>query len=801
MFIFARRRGERMRLTLRTMLAYMDDILDPADAEELASKIKESEFASRLVHRIRSSMRHLRVGAPKLNGKGMALDPNTVAEYLDNALPHERFPDFEKVCLESDVHLGEVAACHQILTLVLGERADVPDTIRDRVYLLGNQTAGNQTAGNQTAGKKTAGKTMETSDGTHLRVDAQHARKAAMEPPQSEPQPAASSTPSDVEQERITEVPEYMKVAQRKSVWLYLVGAAAMLLVGVFVYQAFFNTGTAIVEKPGVVEPEPNGPRERNPTLGQRDSVVNPIPSEVDTPPIVPPADPNVGTTDQVDLPSIPAVDPSVHPIENGSNTPAVNSGNDVAPPPNEIPETNGATALPIESNPTPNSENPQPVNPVDGPGTAADTNNPNGEGTNGVVDPNELARIDVNPQPLVVMDVGKNASSDEQVLARWNPTEKTWLRVPPRAMLASTERFTVLPMYQPQIFLLTGIQLQFSGQSTVRLLPTDAQGVSGVSIESGRVLLDTGSADRIRLQLGKRSGVLVFGDVKSVAAIEVKKYLPPGTDARASKAMEIVMIYASNGSIQWQDSDESATVTVNSGELRYYVDDHNGQTISYGSGPKWISGLEASQIEKRAAKELEPHLTLDRSISLSLKERASDTKIEVRSLAARSLAHLGELGALIKELSDPNQHSFWSQDFGTLQIANSQGPENANRIFSLLERIDAQRGEELYKLITSYTEEELGSGGAGKLVGLLESEQLIERVLAIENLKQICEMELFYSAWRPEAMRRSKVQRWRERLEGGLIVYKRPPSPIPPVPVTAASSVAPDQPAGNVLP
>src|SRR5262249_14820796 len=84
--------------------------------------------------RIRQARRRRRLTTPPATGPGAKLDPNTIAEYLDNELSAEQLALVEETCLGSDVHLAEVAACHQILTLVLGEPAMVPPVAQQRMY-------------------------------------------------------------------------------------------------------------------------------------------------------------------------------------------------------------------------------------------------------------------------------------------------------------------------------------------------------------------------------------------------------------------------------------------------------------------------------------------------------------------------------------------------------------------------------------------------------------------------------------------------------------------------------------------
>src|SRR5258708_32505803 len=75
-----------MRLTLRTLLAYLDDILEPSQAKEIGDKLNESSFASSIVSRIREVMRRRRLTEPTLSSPGAGIDPTTAPDYLDTSL-------------------------------------------------------------------------------------------------------------------------------------------------------------------------------------------------------------------------------------------------------------------------------------------------------------------------------------------------------------------------------------------------------------------------------------------------------------------------------------------------------------------------------------------------------------------------------------------------------------------------------------------------------------------------------------------------------------------------------------------
>jgi hypothetical protein len=123
-----------MRLTLRTLLAWLDDTLQPTQVREIGGQVAESPFAQELSERIHRVTRQRRLSVPSSSGPE-ATDPNVVASYLDNDLDPEAVAEYEKKCLTSDVKLAEVSSVHQILSL-LGQRVKVPAEARTRMYQL-----------------------------------------------------------------------------------------------------------------------------------------------------------------------------------------------------------------------------------------------------------------------------------------------------------------------------------------------------------------------------------------------------------------------------------------------------------------------------------------------------------------------------------------------------------------------------------------------------------------------------------------------------------------------------------------
>jgi hypothetical protein len=115
-------------------LAYLDDTLDPAQTKLIGQKVAETPAAQELIARIKEVVRRRRLTAPPMSGPQAKIDANTMAEYIDNALSPEQLAEVEQLCLESDLYLAELAACHQILTVVLSEPALVPPTAKRRMY-------------------------------------------------------------------------------------------------------------------------------------------------------------------------------------------------------------------------------------------------------------------------------------------------------------------------------------------------------------------------------------------------------------------------------------------------------------------------------------------------------------------------------------------------------------------------------------------------------------------------------------------------------------------------------------------
>ncbi len=208
-----------------------------------------------------------RLAAPTLSGPGAGIDPNTVAEYLDNTLAPEKVADMEKTCLESDIHLAEVAGCHQILTLVLGEPVDIVPESRERIYALtAPDIAPQQT---QTA------------------VEPKVATPPAPAPEPQHPEPVLSPSRAVSEDDFRKGIPDYLrKPPLWKRTWPY----AAVVVVVLLIAIPFMNLGDS--QQDEILDDSQNGAPvvalgAGQPELPEQNNEPDPAQEPIDDPQIV----------------------------------------------------------------------------------------------------------------------------------------------------------------------------------------------------------------------------------------------------------------------------------------------------------------------------------------------------------------------------------------------------------------------------------------------------------------------------------------------------------------------------------
>ncbi len=739
-----------MRLTLRTLLAFMDDILDPTDHEDLSKKIEASDFATELIHRSRDTVRRLRLGAPAVLaedgedvlGSDSTADANTVAEYLDNTLSPESVVEFERICLEpgveADIHLAEVASCHHVLTMVLGEPAELDEAVRQRMYELPEKLA----------------------SGKLLRIEPGHQQPVQ----RSEPlpvEPASVVAPSSAAR-RVdrgeSDLPDYLRAASRARKTRVRWIAAVVLLAMFGAVGAFVLTPVADQEPPANVAMGETG--EFNDEL-----VIEGITVDAPTDSTVPSAgdlssapvfNPEVADTENRDNAETPVgfateIDSPVAGAEQSEVPPLVDSADERASL-DTRPPTLDLSAIGSDLDPAD----------IDSPPEVIEEETPSlAKRDEGADD----AAIE-QPEPTVPegpIQLG-NYSGNNDVLLRFDAASEKWIRLPPRSSIFTGDRLLALPKFRPLVAL-DDVNVYLSGGTKLECTQPDEFSQTNslaLNLVYGRLLVNAGiNGSRLSLQVGDEQRTIQLGGSASLA-VEAHRVFVPGKNFELETAPIEVSWYLTSGNLEWSGpTGESQSISAPSTWQTSAGVDELPQPN--GDLPEWIDRESITDLERRARNTLAEELPEGEAAGIRLLElndpRDRGRKREVRTLAAESSVFVGEFEPFVKSLVDPDQARAWNSHIDSLREALALSPNIASRV---REAFVNQRGEQaaadLMEMVRGYGPEEIGQtrdeisqGAMLKLLGWLDNDSLDYRVLAIYNLNQITGTS-YLANYRPDA-------------------------------------------------
>ncbi|MEJ5341301.1 MAG: hypothetical protein WHT09_07010 [Thermogutta sp.] len=764
-----------MRLTLRTLLAYLDNVLEPEDAAELGKKIEESEVAKALIRRIRELLRKDKLGAPEVLDHRESLDPNTVAEYLDNTLPAEKVADFEKVCLESDVELAEVAACHQILALVLGEPAEVDPALREKIYKLPQVAAQHESAVERIARDLTS---------------------AVEEAPSVETQPSPPPRTRPLSEEQfVSNVPDH---TYRR----WLLGLSVLLILGFAVvggllaYRMWWpapggpetvlaTKGTEAPPTASDKEPETKpaesgaaGTKDSAPATGQGESVSTPPATE----------GPAKESQEMPPSPPVSGASPSGLPAETGQTSQERSPEAPVAEPPSAAPQEpmTPPSALAAQPSPAPTDvaaapQLPQSPKPPVGdllPAPSPVVPAPSASLPGGTI-PDAVPPVNVAPLPPEPVGTLLPDPRLPQLLFLTVPNRPAQ-RVSPDQQVKTGDSFFVPPSFRPKLRLGENVEVECIGPVFWELAPVDAQGRVGLRVAYGYLAITATAPNgaSVRLTCGPIEGILELNDQHTTVALSVERTPDCPGDPETQPVPWVTDLYVLGGAARWLDSGRTRPLVLRA-PVHVRLSETELQTAPLENQPEWMrpAGGTAAIIEERAMAVLERALRDTEKDPLQvLRENAAVRQREVAWLARRILGYLGAADDLWKTLEDLDQRAYWNDAWLTLRQLVRISPALAASVRRAAENVLVSDGAAAYAMLWRYPSTQLTLAQAEELVQYLDHEKLAIRILASLTLRQVTQMTLTYEPQSSPGERRRAIELWRERLKSGSVrgvVYK----------------------------
>ncbi len=713
-----------MRLTLRTLLAYMDQVLDEQTASEIAEKVQQSEVASEILQRIEDVLRRPRLGAPELSGRGMQVDPNTVAEYLDNVLSKEQVADFEKSCLESNTLLAEVASCHRVLANILDQPIEVPAECRKKLYEL-----------------------------VHRRRElaAREAKESGEKPP-----PRASGEDSSAPGQSAPEEDLLAPPPPRETNWRWLIAA---VLAVVLVVSTLMSVSPRGLWNSSSEEVARNAPPQPTPPSGEKDKPQKPDVAKL-------PAGQPAGEPDQAAAQkppeakpprpqsSEPQAPPKPSTEQPSQKTPPLPKGSGDSSPP----KPSGTESSPL---PKPPAGNTQPVRPLPAPEKPVKPLPPPPE-KSAPQPPAAVAKLTSRGTLLYRPRGGENWDWVHQYLTP----------------LQGGDRLVVPYGFSASVVATDGVQLQLFSQTQVQLPSSWPSAKEPLAVRRGRLVVLTPGRQLVRLPFrwGTLSGQVELVSPGAAMACQLRYQRALGTDLLKQPSELVVTLFCIAGTLRWRGSQGEVLEVGQNGQILL----HSGrpaQAQPQATPPEWLHRDELPQLIREATPELlrlfhqELDQQSDKDVELLLREIAQQHRqVEVSYLALVHLMDLGQFDPVVDALREPRfrKGNYWEKLLDHLYRAAAVSPEVAARVQqAFVQRRGEQVGNQLFLLLRGFSREELAQEPvANQAVALLAHGDLDFRRIVFWNLKRA--LGVHSSIYQPHAYPPSNraLHEWRNRLQ-----------------------------------